>query len=126
MKRVGSASAEFPFSDMLAERAGVMLPGTDDLVLGCMDRGSMKPLEKLASAESYFARDRNIRKQTLMFEGMAIDVPGVPKWSVDRRLRVDVTEKRGRQYRHDLCDQTPFQPLTAGHSGGRSLRPRKG
>ena len=49
----GLASAEFPFSDMLAERAGVMLPETDDRVLGCMDRCSMKPLEKLASAESY-------------------------------------------------------------------------
>ena len=51
-----SASAEFPFSDMLAERAGVSLPETDDRLLGCAHRGSMKPLEKLASAESYFAR----------------------------------------------------------------------
>ena len=48
-----SASAEFPFSDMLAERAGVMLPDDMDTVLGCMDRSSMKSLEKLASAESY-------------------------------------------------------------------------
>ena len=54
-----SASAEFPFSDMLAERAGVMLPDDMDTVLGCMDRSSMKSLEKLASAESYFARDLN-------------------------------------------------------------------
>ena len=30
-----SASVEFPFSDMLAERAGVMLPEIDDVILGC-------------------------------------------------------------------------------------------